>query len=131
MPHDLPQVAEQTTVPAPWSILPQDSYPHPYQSGPAARTFPYAATATTTHNLSSEVIYFIARGSGFSGVLNVKDDGERGVGVLLVDVTVYYTQPYLAQRAQVYREQAEHGRSGFKILVCPEWPGFGTMADGI
>lgn len=116
MPHDIPQTDEEANVLTSWSILPKDSYPHPHQDGPSARTFSYAATMSTVHNLASEVIYFLARGSGLSGVLSVQDDGEQGTGMMHVDVTMYYTHAHLAEGAQVHKD-AQQGRSGLNILV--------------
>lgn len=100
----------------PWNVLPEGSYRHPYESGSRARTFPFAADASVELPLSFDTVFLTAQGSGFSGVINVNDDGRRH-GVMQVDMRMYYTAQQLSEQAKAWREQPAVGRDGLAIKV--------------
>ena len=101
----------------PWSVLPEGSYRHPYESGSRARAFPFVADASVELPLSSSTLSLSAEGSGFSGVVSVQDDGPMGAGVVKVDLRMYYTAQRLSQTAQAWREQPTQGHNGVRIKV--------------
>lgn len=101
----------------PWNVLPEGSYSHPYQSGRGAQTFRYAADAAVELPLASDTLFLAAQGSGFSGLVNVEDDGRRGADSARVDIRMYYTAQRLAEDSKAWKEQPVQGQNGVRIMV--------------
>lgn len=101
----------------PWNVLPEGTYTYQAPGERYGQTYRYAADAAVDLPLSADTLYLAAQGSGFSGVVNINDDGQRGADVARVDIRMYYTAQRLAEDSKVWKEQPGRGQNGLRITV--------------
>ena len=117
MPHDLPSDGE-TVGSTLWREFSEGSYPHPFEHGPRARVFPFSAFTSVDLPLPFDTLHIVARGYGFTGVLEVQDDRQPGSDTVSASFRVYYTHRHLLGLVRVENEHPSVGVHGLWAQVC-------------
>lgn len=100
-----------------WTIL--DHFPHHIMDDVELGHDRYAARTSVKLPVSSDLLYFISRGSLSHGAVRIIDDGEDSSDVN-VSVTFVYDAEFLLDRAKVCLLQQEHDKNGVGIF-SPNW----------
>ena len=102
LPHDCIHVADWT----------------PFEVPPESNDYRHGARASLELALSSDLLYFLSRGSLANGVVEIsEDDDVDDSEVANVDVTFLFQDPNALDHAKVCRLQKAEGKNGVGIIV--------------
>ncbi|EPQ55234.1 hypothetical protein GLOTRDRAFT_61143 [Gloeophyllum trabeum ATCC 11539] len=95
----------------------------------ATGSYPRSVATSLELPLSSDLLYFVARGAQMSGNLDVLDDGKNR-GVVKVDVVIYYREQSALDRTSVCKLKRGDGENGVGFFT-PTIPEHGSWRDQI
>lgn len=111
-----PELPDECVQVADWTQL--EDVPHfEWSDAQDAHGHRQAAQASLTLPASSDVLYFMSKGSLSNGVIRIIDDGDDGAKEVKVDITFVYHSDHMLDLAKVCLLHPQDGHNGVGIFV--------------